>query len=144
MDNIIKKYTNGAITIIWQPSLCIHSTICWKGATGLSSVFNPREKPWIKPEGADTETIRRQVEKCPSGALSYLMNEEIKENTVTSSETLVEVLPNGPLLVYGNVKVKDKEGHETTKNKVTAFCRCGQSGNKPYCDGTHIKAGFKD
>jgi CDGSH-type Zn-finger protein len=39
--------------------------------------------------------------------------------------------------------VKDKEGNETHKNKVTAFCRCGQSSNKPYCDGSHIKAGFE-
>jgi len=30
------------------------------------------------------------------------------------------------------------------KNKVTAFCRCGASANKPFCDGTHIKIGFRD
>ena len=59
-----------------------------------------------------------------------------------SVETIVEAMSNGFLLVYGNLTVKDKEGNETKKNKVTAFCRCGASGNKPYCDGSHVKIGF--
>ncbi|MBV7530094.1 CDGSH iron-sulfur domain-containing protein [Chitinophaga sp. sic0106] len=60
------------------------------------------------------------------------------------AESIVEPLPNGPLLVYGNIVVKDAEGKETHKNKVTAFCRCGASSNKPYCDGTHVKINFRD
>jgi len=52
-------------------------------------------------------------------------------------------LENGPLLVYGTLKITNKEVHTETKNKTTAFCRCGQSNNKPYCDGAHIKADFK-
>ena len=72
---ITKKYTNGEVTIVWKPDLCTHSTNCWKGANGLREVFNPMEKPWIKPEGAPTERIIEQVKRCPSGALSYFMNE---------------------------------------------------------------------
>ena len=142
---IIKKYTNGEITVVWKPGVCIHSTICWKQATGLPGVFNPREKPWIKMEGGDSEHIAAQVEKCPSGALSFFRN-DIGEDTgtVTVQETKIEVTANGPLLVYGNITVKDKEGKETRKSKVTAFCRCGQSKNKPYCDGSHIPAQFED
>jgi CDGSH-type Zn-finger protein len=55
------------------------------------------------------------------------------------SERIVEVTPNGPLLVSGNVTVKRADGTETKHHKVTAFCRCGASGNKRYCDGTHRK-----
>jgi uncharacterized Fe-S cluster protein YjdI len=44
----------------------------------LIEVFNPREKPWIKMGGATSESIMEQVKKCPSGALSYFMNEEEK------------------------------------------------------------------
>jgi len=77
MDNdIIRKYTNGAITVVWKPTVCIHSRICWTAATGLPEVFNPREKPWIKMEGASTEQIALQVKKCPSGALSFYFNED--------------------------------------------------------------------
>lgn len=64
-------YTNGEVTVIWKPKICIHSALCWKG---LIEVFNPREKPWIKPEGATTEQIIEQVRKCPSGALSFFLN----------------------------------------------------------------------
>lgn len=95
-------------------------------------------------ENADTEAIIAQVEKCPSGALSWYRNsEEAAAPQTVDVETIVEAAPNGPLLVYGNIKVKDSEGNETTKHKVTAFCRCGASGNKPYCDGTHQKIDFK-
>lgn len=76
MSDLSKKYTNGEITILWKPSVCSHSTICWKGAGGLIDVFNPREKPWIKPAGASTERIIEQVKKCPSGALSFYFNRE--------------------------------------------------------------------
>lgn len=142
MKDITKKYTNGEVTIVWKPAACIHSKLCWNEATGLPSVFRPSEKPWIVPEGGTTEQIIEQVKKCPSGALSFYMNNEEQKPESTSVETIIEALPNGPLLVYGNISVKDKEGNETKKNKVTAFCRCGASANKPYCDGSHTKTGF--
>ena len=144
MKEITKKYTNGEVTIVWKPNVCIHSTLCWKGATGLMEVFNPMEKPWIKSEGASTERIIEQIQKCPSGALSFYMNNEAEDNQEIFAESIIEVTPNGPLLVYGNITVKDTAGNETHKNKVTAFCRCGASSNKPYCDGTHRKIDFKD
>ena len=73
--NLTKSYSNGEITVVWKPVVCQHSTVCWKEATGLPSVFNPREKPWIKMEGGTTEQIIQQVNKCPSGALSFYFNE---------------------------------------------------------------------
>lgn len=143
MENLTKKYTNGEITIVWKPSQCIHSAMCWRGESGLKEVFNPAEKPWIKPEGASSERIMAQIDKCPSGALSYYKNNQHEEPTQVHTESIVEVAKNGPLLVYGNITIKDKEGNETKKNKVTAFCRCGASQNKPYCDGSHTKIGFE-
>ncbi|MGN6475799.1 MAG: (4Fe-4S)-binding protein [Flavipsychrobacter sp.] len=144
MEEITKHYTNGEITIAWKPNVCIHSKLCW---TGLLEVFDPRKRPWIDMTKAETDLIISQVEKCPSGALSYFRNDE-KQNTVSSPEidveTIVEVTPNGPLMIYGNITIKHKNGEETKKNKVTALCRCGQSSNKPYCDGTHRKVDFKD
>lgn len=141
--NVTKKYTNGEVTIVWQPAMCIHSTLCWKGATGLPQVFNPRERPWIKPEGADTASIVEHVNKCPSGALSFYYNEQGDVKDVIESEIKIEVTANGPLLVYGNIVLKDKDGKETRKSKVTALCRCGYSKNKPYCDGSHVSESFQ-
>ena len=88
-----REYTNGDITVVWKPDQCIHSKICW---TGLLSVFDPRKRPWVNIEGSDTETIVAQVDKCPSGALSYFKNEKNEENSPeVEVDTLVEVMKNG-------------------------------------------------
>lgn len=125
---------------MWKPSVCIHSTLCWKGLPG---VFDPRESPWVKIDKDTTEKIIEQIQKCPSGALSFYYNNEMEAQTSVQAETKVEAVPNGPLLIYGNVTIKDSAGNETRKNKVTAFCRCGQSRNKPFCDGSHVAAKFE-
>lgn len=138
--NITKTYSNDDITVVWKPSVCIHSKICW---TQLIEVFNPRARPWVNMAGADTDRIMEQVDRCPSKALSYVRNDESIPVENVEAESLVEPVPNGPLLVYGNLRVKDASGHETQKNKVTAFCRCGSSSNKPYCDGSHLRVGFQ-
>jgi uncharacterized Fe-S cluster protein YjdI len=140
MENITKKYTNGEVTVVWKPSECIHSGICFRG---LGDVFNPRKRPWVTIEGSTSDKIIEQVQKCPSGALSYYFNRDVDEATVkVDEETIVETMANGPLLVYGNVSVKDSSGNIARKHNVTAFCRCGGSTNKPYCDGSHKRNGF--
>ncbi|SDJ21792.1 (4Fe-4S)-binding protein [Flavobacterium noncentrifugens] len=71
MIETIKEYTNGEVTIVWKPQLCIHAANC---ARGLPKVFQPKDKPWIKPEAASTQNIIDQVFKCPSGALTTYIN----------------------------------------------------------------------
>lgn len=142
MKEIIKRYTNGDITIVWQPSKCIHSTICFRGLPG---VFDPRGRPWITAEGVASEAIIEQVRKCPSGALS-IADIAAKQKPIMDNETintLVEVNANGPLCVHGTLSVKDSLGNLVEKLNKTFFCRCGASSNKPYCDGTHKKNGFQ-
>lgn len=133
-----REYTNGEVTIVWKPESCIHSGIC---AKGLPNVFRPKVRPWIRIEKGSTEDLINQVKRCPSGALSYYLNGE-KDDKAEVIETKVEVLENGPLLVYGTLQVVAKDGSSETKNKTTAFCRCGKSNNKPYCDGAHVEAEF--
>ena len=70
MSKTTHKYSNEEITVVWKPELCQHSTLCWKG---LIEVFNPKAKPWVNMEGADSERIMNQVQRCPSGALSYFV-----------------------------------------------------------------------
>ncbi|HPR86345.1 MAG TPA: (4Fe-4S)-binding protein [Prolixibacteraceae bacterium] len=69
----VKTYTNGEITIVWEPGKCTHSGMCVKT---LPQVYNPQAKPWIKIENATTDQLKEQLSKCPSGALSYFQNEE--------------------------------------------------------------------
>ena len=54
----------------------------------------------------------------------------------------IKVAPNGPLLINGNCIITDKDGKQTTKDGTIALCRCGQSKNKPYCDGSHKQSSF--
>jgi uncharacterized Fe-S cluster protein YjdI len=70
------KYTNGEVTVVWQPKLCIHSGICFKG---LPEVFDPRKHPWVNVAASTTEKIVAQIKNCPSGALSYYMNDTVEK-----------------------------------------------------------------
>lgn len=72
-NNITKHYSNGEITVVWQSGKCIHSTNC---VTNLPQVFNTKVRPWIKVENASTEEIIATVNKCPSGALSIIRNND--------------------------------------------------------------------
>ena len=140
------KYTNNEVTVVWKPKACIHSTLCWKG---LIEVFNPRERPWVKMDGATTERIIEQVRKCPSGALSYYLNADAANNrsedkvVAESAQVMkVEVTPNGPYIIKTECLIVHSDGREETKSGSVALCRCGSSSKKPYCDGTHRKNGF--
>lgn len=138
MGEIIKKYEKVDITVVWKPKLCIHAAECVKR---LPEVYNPDEKPWIKVENANADELIKQIDACPSGALTY--ESKIKSNMKESEKLRVDVLENGPILIHGDLIVKGSNGNEVEKTKTTAFCRCGASTNKPYCDGTHNKIGFK-
>lgn len=50
---------------------------------------------------------------------------------------------DGPILVRGPIRLTDPEGNLVeTRRKTVALCRCGESGIKPFCDGTHKRIGF--
>jgi CDGSH-type Zn-finger protein len=60
------------------------------------------------------------------------------------SDSLLEVMKDGPVLVRGPLKLVDENGQETLIDKQwIGLCRCGQSNRKPFCDGTHSSSGFK-
>jgi uncharacterized Fe-S cluster protein YjdI len=69
MKNVVKKYSNDDVTVIWDSKKCKHAAECVKNAP---NVFRPKEQPWIKIEDGDTDEITGAIDKCPSGALSYV------------------------------------------------------------------------
>ena len=139
MEDIIKEYSKDDVTVVWQPKKCIHSANCWRG---LPKAFNPKEKPWITLDNVSSEEIMEQVMKCPSGALSIKSESENKSESV-KTDTEIVIIKNGPLQIKGSLSIKHKDGKEESQKEVY-LCRCGQSENKPFCDGTHKKCGFKD
>jgi putative redox protein len=66
-------YPNDDITVIWKPGVCKHSGRC---VTQLPQVFDLKSRPWINMSGAGTAAIIDQVNKCPTGALSWFRNEK--------------------------------------------------------------------
>ena len=71
MQSYENEFTNGEITVTYEPKKCINAQIC---ANGLSDVFRTTIIPWIDLDGAATEKVIAQVKKCPSGALSFCYN----------------------------------------------------------------------
>ena len=88
------------------------------------------------------------IEHCPSGSYTYAMTEdgdEIEPDlAVAIAVTEEEREIAGCLWVTGGIPVTRADGEPfETRNRVT-LCRCGESENKPYCDGTHRRIGFRE
>ena len=66
------QYKNEDLTIHWDQIKCSHAGVCVRT---LPKVYNPRERPWVKIENASSEALKAQISKCPSGALSYTLND---------------------------------------------------------------------
>ena len=62
--NVMKEYSNSEIKVKWDPKLCQHSGVCIK-------VYDLNKRPWINLENANSDEIKSQIGKCPSGALSF-------------------------------------------------------------------------
>jgi len=134
-----KTYSNAEITIHWEPSKCWHFGACTRI---LPEVYDPEAKPWITPEKATTEALKNQVAQCPSGALSYSMN----DNAVAKGEERkrhLDILENGPILSKKEMLVTYEDGSKETKFTRRSYCRCGASDNLPYCNGNHGKIDFQ-
>jgi CDGSH-type Zn-finger protein len=68
----------------------------------------------------------------------------VGEAEAVTARTEISVVDGGPLVVRGPVLVTDAEGGEfRTRRKAVLLCRCGASRNKPFCDGSHAKIGFR-
>ena len=61
-------------------------------------------------------------------------------------DVVIRCRPNGPFVIDGPITLIDHEGHAftlPTDKPAVALCRCGHSGKKPFCDGSHKTCGFQ-
>ena len=70
MPKRLQVYETPAITVTFEPDVCIHSGVC---LAGLPAVFDIKRKRWVRPELASAADVAAQVDRCPSGALQYRM-----------------------------------------------------------------------
>ncbi len=133
-----QSYAGQKITIHDNRGICAHAGVC---TDNLATVFRMGQEPWIDPDGATVEAIIDVVSRCPSGALSYTLDNSEFRHAPSASE--IVVIKTGPYMV-GGVELADHAlGDGATSGRYT-LCRCGASKNKPFCDGSHWDAGFKD
>jgi len=129
-----EEYKGEKITIRFDGSVCIHSRNC---VLGLPSVFQANVKgPWIQPDNASVEDLIAVSRSCPSGAITYERHDG-GEAERAPDVNVIRVLENGPLAVNADLHIEGEE----PRTRAT-LCRCGASKNKPFCDGSHEKAGF--
>ena len=134
-----QSYAGERITIHDNRGICAHAGIC---TDRLASVFRHKQEPWIVPDGAPVEEIVEIVRACPSGALSYAI--EGVEKRVDAGEPRILVAPKGPYAVKGAVELVGVEWGEGAQRDCYDLCRCGQSKNKPFCDGSHWDTEFDE
>jgi CDGSH-type Zn-finger protein len=134
-----ESYAGRRITIHDNRGICSHAGFC---TDGLKSVFRMGKEPWIDPDGAADEEIIATIRKCPSGALSYSI--EGVEQRDPERPPAVTVTDHGPYAVTGGVELVEVPFGEGASRGHYTLCRCGASKNKPFCDGSHWHAGFRD
>jgi CDGSH-type Zn-finger protein len=133
-------YEGAELTIHDDRTICAHAGVC---TDNLPSVWKMGEEPWIDPDGAEMARIIAVVQACPSGALSYsLKGDGEAEDKIAAEE--ITVLPDGPYAVQGGATLVSTAGEPWAARSRMTLCRCRDSNNKPFCDGSHWKAGFKD
>ena len=135
----VKSYEHDGFTVEYLPERCIHAAECVRG---LPLVFDPERRPWIDPSQADPDAIVETIRRCPTGALHYQYSDGSPQEEPDVDVT-IEVVLSGPLYVRGDVRLAEPDGQVTHETRV-ALCRCGASQNKPFCDNSHIAAGFDD
>ena len=135
----VRGYEGDKIRVTFEASRCIHAAQCVRR---LPSVFDTARKPWIDPNGAPVDETAEVVLACPSGALNY---ERLDGGNDESPEPVnnLTVAADGPVFARGEIEVVDGERRLLARETRVAFCRCGHSSNKPYCDGSHVEAGFE-
>lgn len=128
-----RSYTGEKIEISFEMARCIHARNCF---LKLGQVFDPERRPWVDPDAASPDEIAAMIRTCPSGALTYRRLDGVADEAAPSSNRL-SIAENGPNALHGNLTV---DGLDMTRATI---CRCGKSKNMPYCDYSHVEAGFK-
>ncbi|HEX4951915.1 MAG TPA: CDGSH iron-sulfur domain-containing protein [Thermoanaerobaculia bacterium] len=140
MKTEIHEYEGEGVVVRWDKARCIHAAECVRG---LPSVFAAGRRPWVQPNQATTAEVLVVVARCPTGALQAERRDGAPAEEVPGVNT-VEIRPDGPLYLRGDIAIIDAAGEEVARATRLALCRCGASENKPFCDGSHSRVGFTD
>lgn len=133
------EVVRGSTGTIWfDARRCVHSRHC---VLEEPEVFKAnQEGDWIFPDMATPERLGRVARRCVSGAIRYARHDGLDPETAPPVN-LVRMRENGPLALNAAIRIIAPDGVADEELRAT-LCRCGQSKNKPFCDQSHIAAGF--
>ena len=139
-EGVARAYATDDIEVSWEPSLCTHVGECFLTAP---EVFDPRARPWVRPDAADADTVAAVVMRCPTSALRFRRLDDGPQEEDMVGDPQVHPVPNGPLEVRGRLRLVDADGNVVREMTRASLCRCGQSRRKPFCDNSHRLVNFK-
>jgi len=124
------------LTLTDNKHLCVHTGFCMREGSIWNLVRQSKN-----PEAWDTAI--EEACNCPSGRLVILDNVTGKaiEPELEKSIVFVEYPPlqHSPFWIRGGIPIESADGKQyEIRNRVT-ICGCGESQNKPFCDGSHVK-----
>jgi CDGSH-type Zn-finger protein len=138
-DERARTYEGTGVVMRDDRKLCEHAGFC---GTRLTNVWK-----MMRADAVEESIVRTQlmamIEHCPSGALTFRLAAD-EPDVEAELPHAIGVVDDGPLFVTGGIPIqRSDDAPFETRNRVT-LCRCGQSANKPLCDGTHKKIDFHD
>jgi CDGSH-type Zn-finger protein/uncharacterized Fe-S cluster protein YjdI len=129
--NLVRMRENGPLAIhaeidLKGKGILQRATLCRCGAA--------KTKPFC--DGSHKEIKFAASGEAPPGS-------DMKPLAKRGGKLDIEPLVDGPLSVTGNMEIVTGTGATIARMTQTILCRCGASKNKPFCDGSHVEAGFK-
>lgn len=151
MKSEVRHYRGNGASVTFDSQRCIHAEVCVRG---MPEVFDVSRRPWILPDVGDPKRLERVVLGCPTGALRMAppSDRKVEKGADAAATILPEeprkknsaaITPDGPYHVRGNLEFEERPGAGIVKDTRVAFCRCGASENKPLCDESHARVGFR-
>jgi CDGSH-type Zn-finger protein/truncated hemoglobin YjbI len=134
------SYAADGVTVYDDRTVCCHYGQC---TSRLAAVFRADGEPFVNTEGASANEIVDVVGGCPSGALAYARGDD-SEPVEQHAPASITATVDGPYRVRGSIPVFGADGRPYERRARQVLCRCGLSRNKPFCDGSHWYAGFRD
>lgn len=118
--------------------LCSHAGFCANRVENIYGMLGRLEPD----DGATRSLMMAMIERCPSGALTFALDEEGPDIEPPLPEA-IGVVADGPLYVTGGVPVNRADGQPLEGRNRQVLCRCGLSATKPLCDGAHKDVAFR-
>lgn len=134
------KYDGKKINVEWDGRLCIHIGEC---GYSEGELFVGGRDPWCKPDLTSVDDVVDVVKRCPTGAITFESNDASVAETAAAVNSVM-VSYHGPYFVNGDLDIEGAADDMPGVKFRAALCRCGASKNKPFCDNSHEKIGFKD